>query len=644
MVITVIMAGILLGSLGLAYALTVRQHRRSGLPPSGITTTIRPTSVRDLRLGVPASWTAGPSPDVLSLTSAARFVDPTVPDRQLTVGVDRFTVVRDPATVFRSVFSKLLTGANVQRLQTLHQLRPIKTGPFSGVRYSGLANTPDGPQLHLLAVFTQDTRQSWVIHLRHTLSDQSLVFDAFRSDDALLTLILNQTSSLAYRQATAEDAQAVGLSGQLPQAARSAGLEASTRQQALPQEPLRLTPIPDSDEPGFLQLRIRAEADAGIDDPSHPLSPTALLSRRYLEAAGKALPAGGVQRVAIDGRPAWLTSQVLSDNALIRHVCYARIEPGRGVLIEAIADMTAARDALTKIESLIAQPSDVLLEPLPESPQISSIQDVAGFEQAIAQGEKIARDSIRRLVASPAPAWRYELVSTDGYLLAGYVDHVWRDSEQSPAVLRGRAQFLYTAQGQHWVKQRWEVTDDGEQFSFQWQNTSGPDAAIKAYRLERNGPRLTLFELLPGEKQEAWSADVPRGYLPPLATDQWPTDPQFLSGPRVGIVWTSLDEKPPSPVWVHRIDHTPGQDTSPTIPDQTQYVAMIRPVMEIDGVYRAIGQSGQILKYATQRIIPLTGGGWFEFQSVDRQQLIEALPEMVKIVTQWEQSITDETP
>ena len=647
-VITAIMAGVLIGSLGLAYALTVQQHRRSGVSSSATSTAFLSTRVGDLELGLPASWNRSPGQPnpSSSLTNLALFIDPTVSDRQLVVGLERDSSLRDPATAFRALYGKVLADTQRQGLRALHQLRPIETGAFSGVRYTGLSNSDQGPQLHLVAVISEDARRYWVVYLRHTIS-QSLVFESFQANDELLTRMLDDTTSLAYRAATAADFQAVDLPAAFLQATADAGMTATTRRLGLPQEPIRLTladpNTPDTPETpieGHLQLRVRGEIDTGIDDPTHPLSPTSLLAQRYEQASGQALPAGGVQRVTVESSPTWLTSQLINDKALIRHVCYARIGPGRGILIEAVADLPGARDALRSIEELISV-AVALHESDDHETQADDRQTASEFEQAITRGVEVAKHITDQLPTLLKPGWRYGLILKDGLVIGGYADQAWQDNTTSQPTLRGRNVAVFASQPPKWVQLHWQSTIDGTAFSYRWQLSGGPGAPNAERKLDLEGQKLTLSESLAGEQRVVWSIERPRGYVLPIVEERWPADPRSLTDPGEGaVIWAGPEEMPPSPHWAQWVDAGSTTNSSPPIPEHTRYVLFNRPLMEIDGEYRAVDHDGDFSRSFTRQLATLARGGWLQVDSVDREQLLEELPQLQAVLPRWEQRDT----
>ena len=82
---------------------------------------------------------------------------------------------------------------------------------LTGASYAGISHTPDGEQLHLLAVLTQEGRRYWMIYIRHVIEQPALIRKAMAADHRLMKHLLAGAKGHHLRDAQEDDFLAVAV-------------------------------------------------------------------------------------------------------------------------------------------------------------------------------------------------------------------------------------------------------------------------------------------------------------------------------------------------------------------------------------------------------------------------------------------------
>ncbi len=629
------MVGTLIASLVAAYALT-SVRREPWLVRKDTDIKTKQVRVGDLSLAVPESLELNNDPGTIeALDHEAIFSDPATPERRLRIGEVRTLRPRTPLNVLGHMADALLSE---QAGRSLRNRTPVvnffRIRGLAGATHLGLVRSIAGNELHLVTVLTEDGRRYWVVHLHHVIEQPSLVPKALAIDRRLMERIVASSINHHTRDARAEDFAAVGLGLSDPDAAppdpQSWLPEPLMARIALDhpgQEPILL--VPHDAAASVRVIRIRGVIDAGGDSPSHPLWPERLLSQQFTDMVGRSPTDREIWRGQVADTQVWCL--VMPMGTLRRHLCYARLGGGRGVLLEVLSEPKALKNTVQWISPLLVAIKTALGGHGNVTPEDGPLSSATRRGRLIAQRQWAAVD---RHAQQKKTCY---LVEEDGRVIGGQVEHIWRDDEPPP--LQGQAMVIRTLNEQQiQVRQRWHANEDGLQFRMttQWV-VEKPDQKKQTLNVERmrlqNGS-LILERLGPhGRDVVQWSVQTPEAFVPPMAEEAWPGD---LDSIDEALIWMTRSRHQPRPYWVSggTGDHDQTESSRPVDDTAPRYL-LLRPAMSLDADRLTYDADGLALTYHSKRLSGWGRGAAITARRVDRREAIETFPTIESEIQSW---------
>jgi len=644
---SIVMAGVLVVSLGLAYAVTVTRQKPWAIGYEDNVQVV-PVTVGALHLQVPDQFESidETTTSLNGFDALALFADQSAPGRTLRIGAITETRPRPPLAALNGMLNTLLS---TQALQNIKQWQPVinfRVGTFFGAWYAGLHRATDGEYLHLMAVLTEDARRYWIIQLSHTIGEPSLVLEAMKVNSRLIRLITGSASGRYLQEATPVDFQAAGFPQADPPASKTPahwlppGLWARVTADNVGQEPILLAL--NDDQPYLHTLRMRCvidmERSANSDPPNSPdpLSPKTRLTQLFKDAAGRPPRPDELWTGHLDDIPLWRISHTNAPGTLIRQTWYAGTGNGRGLLFEILSEPQALAHASKWIKPLVTAFRE-------HTTALSESDPTA--QAAIDRGRALAQYQLKTLPQRLTPGWGYYITRKNGLPIGCQIDRVMPINPSDPEVRRGFAELIRRVGTRDiQIHQQWQTDLGNNEFSIlsRWvtHHTQTGKEFTSIEKLQLRDHQLTAYTTRPQGEDLTWSVGVPEGFIWPMAEDIWPPDTSGIREPTEALVWMTHTRGPPRPYWVQTPTRRPSHGSP--ITGETPTLLLIRPMMSLDSDLLAIDRQGKAVRYLSKQFTNSSGGATLETQKIDPNELIQIFPKLEPMLRQWQQD--DKTP
>ncbi len=631
------MACVLGGSLALAYALTVSRQVPWTI---GYTEDAqsRGVSVEGLELKIPERFepviTADPPTPAAGVTA---YTDRSTPQRRLKVSLLSNTRPRAPLPALNQAINVFMSNAQRRSFKPWQPVAPIRIGSFTGAWYAGLNQTPQGEDLHLIAVLTQDARRYWLIQLNHFVDEPSLVFEAMKVNSHLIRLIIGSATGSYLRQASPTDFTSAGLAWLTPTADTDlpgvlpAGLTARVPTHNRGHGPILL--IPEDSKARLHLLRVRGVLDT---ESQTGLSPQTWLAQTFENQEGRPPRPDEFSSQQIGNTQLWRLTLVLKSAMLVRQTWYASLGHGRAVLIEAVCDPRALAQCGAWIEPLLTTWQQRLDANAPAAPAL---------EDAVARGEHIAQWQHRHLSQLMPPGWSYYLTEEDSRLIGWQIERVLPRVNGDPMPIQGKF-WLNWRIGAHLatLTRTWQAGLDGRSMAMDSRTTIlSPETGKQTTTQDQirvDGQRITIEQVKANGQTHRNTVDAPQPLILPIAEEVWPVRLEDGWHPDGALVWMSYGEDTPQPYWVDQLEQPQWGGTSQADHAPPAAVVRVRPLMSLDADLLSLNENAAMLRYETQQPTGTFAGATVVARRVTREELIEAFPDIEPELTQWEQDPT----
>ncbi len=627
-----VMVGVLIGSLTLAYALTtVRQEPWAlGGEANG---PVKRVSVDDVEIAVPESFTLDTHTDLYhELDSQAVFIDPSTSNRKLLVGGIARSVPRAPLVALNQMLNSLVAESVRKSLQPWQPVLNFRVNNTTGALYAGLATGPNGDQIHMIGVLTEDGRRYWVIHLSHLVQQRALALDALEANRRLIGSVFQSADGQYLRDAQPTDFSTLGLSVADHDAIRELGLQTRIEMNSTPGlEPILL--VPDDPQARVKLLRLRGEVDTGQSDPSQPLSPASLLSAIFKSTQGRPPTKNELWSGSVNGAEAWRCDYPDPVAGITRQVWYARLSPTRSVLIELLCEPHALARTAKLVHPLIAalQPNTI------DQPSPIDSQSV---KSAINRGRLITQWQRTRLAELTETELNYQLIEESKQVIGWQISQAMPWTKEDPSGLQGRTLAAMQLHQQDLLfNQNWKLGVNGSRYvidtSWSLQNPINMRNTKRVEQARLKNGRLIQTRRLPKPEAQQWSQPVPDPFILPMAEEIWPINDQTAWQKDDALVWISQGTKPPQPYWIKWVQDESTRTADPM--SQPQNLLLLRPLMNLDADQLTIDEQGRVIEYRSKRLTNSRSGDSFVVIKTDRQKLIDVFPRIETTLTRWEQ-------
>ncbi len=656
------MAGALIGSLGLAYALAVVGPSPWG--SGGHTgTAVKPVQVGALSLQIPEHFNrVDQGKPGVGFDAQAVFADPIDPQRRLLVASISGYQPRAPLEALEQMLIVLLSDTVHLTLQPWQRITTFRADTMVGAWFAGIHHEADGAvQLHLIGVLTEDARRYSVVYLSHWVHDPAQVVEQMEQARHMMGFVCLNATTRDLRDAQPADYTATGLGWLAPRPpstnARTdadpppdpwlpEGLRARAVIGSQGQEPILL--IPQDGQAHLHVLRLRGVIDTGGWDRSHPLSPASRLVTAFQQAMGRPPQGQELWVGQIANTQACRILFQTPSQPLTRQVWYARLSRGRGLLIEVLSQSRSLRLAQQWVTLLIQGVEDQLRQ----SPADAEASAGAPIEAAVAQGNAITHWQTQAIPRHLQPGEQYFLIEKAGQRTGCTIEQILPRVDGDPLPIRGRS-WMIQIRGQAQVQyhQQWRTSADGARFWLQFQGVgfdpAGTRRAVSAHKMRYQHHHLSLDRLLPEPPTQRWAVNTPAAFVLPMLEDVWPVlAPRTWQGNRGGeaLVWMSRGQHQPQPFWVQRVP--PGTTATADQPTtQPTPQLLIRPMMSLDADRLTFDANGKVNGYHTKQLTGANQGSGWSARRIGYDQLLAIFPTLEAKLEQWRQDApSQDTP
>lgn len=621
-VVATVMLGLLATSLGVA-------HRLSRRPP------MQDITVGGLKLTLPESWQPlGNHPRSPALDAEKVLIDTADPARRLLLGR---LIPNAPHTAWESLDIVRRTTLDFQDLSTfhVHESKRYHSGHRSTHTFMASSQSETGVVVHQFAFITEDARTYWLIHLRVAVDETTSDASNARSDVRLMSMLTSQAQNTTWRNAKASDYRAAGIEVR-DNITMPPGIHARVRVDASPGDPVLI--VPGSNRLGVVAAHIRGVVDVtdisndGINAGSRDLTPEHLLSERFHREMGRELrdeeswsgeitPEGG--RVALSAWSVRFEGEPVHPQLqpLMRQLFYVRTsQPGRAMLIELVHESPGVKDIRSWVGTIVAALSrqmDVDAE--------SEGHAAASVAAHIAAGRHIAAESRASLATALGEGATYFQIARRGRPFGFQAEQIARSTADGGWV-RGRTLAILGDTSGFPIRYTWEVDPAGRGMRI----TTAGGSAQSSFEIQVALEDKTLKLIRP--EQDAWSVEVPDGYLLPIVEDHWPIQSMSKMEHAEALVWRSFHRYPPEP-WLLKWRRLPQGD-----PSGAAWELCFRPLMAVNEDRILLDEDGAVLEFqGWERNTRHTGAVRIDVIRVSRDKLTRSHPDWMESLRNWEQ-------
>lgn len=619
---------VLAGVLALGWVLTARRVPR-----------VRSIRVADVELSVPETWQRNdPASRPSQLDVAVAFEEPAEGGRTLLIAGVRDRSVRAPAVVLDNALSWLVDEPTRSELRRTQPALSLRVGSLTGLWYSGLIVGEATVTLHQIAVFTEDARRYWMLHLRDTATPQAEALEeAIQRDGRLMAELFAGTAGLNLRDAAEPDGSAADLGAGVARLLQLSQLRGRVPVDGFRGEPIDLIPrigprqtVLFGGDAGVQVLRVRGTVDAGLTDPSHPLSPLQLLAHEFLQVQGRLPRPPELLETRVLGVPAWRTTFAQPDALLIRQLWYVQVGGGLGLLLELVGEPGGIERSQQWIPDVVR----AIGSGVDQGPRGEPAGNT--FEEAVARGKALTGRQLESLLSSSREAWGYYLVEADSTPIGCQVEQLLPVEGSEAGPVQGIERTLLVGSRLLEVDQRWSVARDGGSFSVVTiqaaREGDGPIAPLRFERLQLGEGVLTLERVIGDQVEKVWALPSPPAYVLPMLRTTWPVQGADASGP--ALVWMSRGNRPPQPHWVQALAPAAGVQGEGTAEPVIEL--LVRPMMSLDPERVIVDSRGQMLRYQTGPAGRIAGGNRTTLRRVSREELVAAIPAVEPELERWQ--------
>lgn len=634
--IIALMMGILFCvSVGAAYAWTQFVGRDLAIPELAAEV----KQVGGLGIQLPAGWNAAQiDPDAATGDTPQTFMQPGANGARLQIAPVLRTLPTPPSAVLEQAMRTMLR-VDRGNIAQINGMAPYRQGTLVGVTYSQLVTFNNDATYHLWATLTRDARRHWVLHLSYPIPRQNLRDERVRLVDKLFDRIRGSAQNLQDSPAVAEDYTRCGLGVDGHAAPLPQDVVASVAWED--QDAIAITPI--AGQPWVELYRARGTLDAGVDAPTHELSPQFMLTNWFIAVMGREPEPSELMEHQIADRQAWVVT--LSSGAgeartplLARQLWYVRTSPGRALLLEAVAEegrfASISRRIHMLIESLI-----------PPAGKASTKLDGELHEEvaaAVKRGIELATQ-VRNLASQHNDEMLFHLVEQDKRPIGFIATLRSRALGNTEWPLLGESRVVHHL-GRSRAFARWQASKDLSSYLIRATVVFATDdmniggAFPKAVeQVEAHSGRILATQQIRGKSMLVWSMALPPALVPPMAGDYWPIESINTSGSLPAIVWISQGLDPPMPCVVEEAlplsvteDHLLSQ-----VPAGKVYST--RPLVSVDTNRVVLDSQGRVMIEITNLTRGSPGGSMRVVQyRIERDELLHYFPRIGSELDLWE--------